>query len=176
MLIGRGFDVNNDGTNDFFIATQLSKKDRQEAGLLVAGLFIGGIAIYFAAFALAFVIVGLIWIGLGVLEFPTYFLYGLAVSCGCLLLVGLLKSPAFLSAILRARRPSQAHCEGSGLDQSSPQEVVAANNFWVRRGARMRGPVTESVIRSALKANKLCGHDEWAKHPSGPWHRLSGFP
>ncbi len=46
MFIGRGFDLNNDGTNEFFAGTHLSKEDRQAAGKVVGGLLLAGVVGY----------------------------------------------------------------------------------------------------------------------------------
>ncbi len=49
MFIGRGFDINNDGSNDIFVGgmlTDAQKRANQEIGGLILGLGCFGIAIY----------------------------------------------------------------------------------------------------------------------------------
>lgn len=41
--------------------------------------------------------------------------------------------------------------------------------YWVRRGAKIRGPLTASQVRAGLSAGKLAGTDEIGLTNAGPW-------
>jgi len=199
MLIGRGFDVNNDGTNDIFIATHVRKEDRQAAGLLVGGLLLAGVVGYFAL-----VIVGLV---LAAILVPLWFfvinpllsywhittsdansiaMYSIGVAFGALVLALGVKRLHATAVSVRLRfaernaAKSARQADHHETDRCTPcsGHVGAAveDAFWVRRGEQMRGPVAKAVILDALKSRKLSSRDEWAIQPAGPWRRLSEFP
>jgi hypothetical protein len=184
MFIGKGFDVNGDGTNDFFVVGSVLPQSEEEAAERRAVLFwIIGIAVlgflaYILIGAVVLIVIGIAhlfssdmlhywrsrefisdlkWVGGAVALIIFWFRGRRILAITATVIYWIITSPIRFF---------------SWLVSLTAEEPTDMKIFWVRRGNRIRGPVTREIIATAIAQKKLRESDLISSAESGPWEPL----
>lgn len=65
------------------------------------------------------------------------------------------------------------HLEAEPVIEDDVLEVEPILEFWLKRGDKLRGPVSRKVVVNALEKGQLAATDLIATHKNGPWVALS---